>query len=266
MNAQPREIKLSTRLRLLRQRPIHTFLCAYMLIFPFFFMGISYSVMNVHKDKSIPDVDFEKVNREGTLTTGTIINIESAKELVNNEHPAVITYRYKVDGKDVESKFQTLSLERVENMNIGDNIEIKYLYDESILTGLEPDSFPWDILFYAPLPFLFIGILLTIFLLNLIGKKIKLYKYGILRDAELISFMPRPKLPIANIGGGINVQYQYKMSNGNKMIGESVTKDSSIMEEKKPGDTIRIFVSPDDELKTCLIPQKEAVKNNWKLD
>ena len=251
MNDQPREIKLSTKLRLLWQRPILTMLSAYMLIFPFFFMGISYSLMNMHKDKSIPDVDYEEVNIKGISTKGTIINIESAKELVNNEHPAVITYRYKDDSKDIESKFQTMSLDKVEKMNIGDTIEIKYLGDESILTGLEPDSFPWYIFFYAPLPLLFIGILLTIFLLHSIGKKVKLYRYGKVTEAELISFMPRPGLPITGIGGGINVQYRYKMSGGHKMVGESVTKDSSIMKEKKPGDSIKIFVSPDDELKTC---------------
>lgn len=264
MNDRPREIKLSTKLRLLRQRPILTMLSAYMLIFPFFFMGISYSLMNMHKDKSIPDVDFEEVSKKGILTTGTILNIESAKELVNNEHPAVLTYRYNIDNKEVKSKFQTLSLDKVENMNIGDTIEIKYLNDESILVGLEPDSFPWEIFFYAPLPLLLIGIIITTFLLNSVGKKVKLYKYGIVTEAELISFMPRPGLP--GIGGGINVQYRYKMSGGHKMVGESVTKDSSIMKEKKPGDTIKIFVSPDDELNTCLIPQKEAVKNNWKID
>lgn len=266
MNDRPREIKLSTKLRLLWQRPILTMLSAYMLIFPFLFMGVSYSLMNMHKDKSIPDVDFEEVNQEGTLTTGTILNIESAKELINNEHPAVITYRYKDGSKDVESKFQTLSLDKVETMNVGDTIEIKYLDEESIPTGLESGTFPWDIFFYAPLPVLFIGILLTIFLLNSIGKKIKLYKYGIVKEAELISFMPRPGFPITGIGSGTRVQYQYKMNGGHKMVDETVTKDTSIMKEKKPGDTIKIFISPDDELNTCLIPQKEAVKNNWKID
>lgn len=241
-------------------------LSAYMLIFPFLFMGVSYSLMNMHKDESIPDVDFEEVNKEGTLTTGTILNIESAKELINNEHPAVITYRYKDEGKDVVSKFQTLSLDKVENMNIGDTIDIKYLDDESIPTGLESGTFPWDIFFYAPLPILFIGLVLTAFLLKSVSKKVRLYKYGIVKEAELLSFMPRPGFPITGFGRAVNVQYQYKMSGGHKMTGESVTKDFSILKEKKPGDTIKIFVSPDDELKTCLIPQKEAIKNNWKID
>jgi hypothetical protein len=119
MTDRPREIKFSTKLRLLGQRPILTMLYAYMLIFPFLFMGISYSLMNMHKDKSIPDVDFEEVNKKGTLTTGTILNIESAKELVNNEHPAVLTYRYNIPNQEVTSKFQTLSLDKVDNMNIG---------------------------------------------------------------------------------------------------------------------------------------------------
>lgn len=266
MNDQPREIKLSTKLRLLWQRPILTMLSGYMLIFPFFFMGISYSLMNMHKDKSIPDVDYEEVNTQGIFTSGTIINIESAKELINNEHPAIISYRYRRDNQEVESKFQTLSLDKVEKMNIGDAIEIKYLDDESIPTGLEPGTFPWDIFFYAPLPVFFIGIALTAFLLNSIGKKIRLYMYGMVKDAELISFMPRPGFPITGIGRGVNVQYQYKMNGGYKMIGESLTRDFSILKEKKPGELIKIFVSPDDELTTCLIPKKEMMANNWKID
>jgi hypothetical protein len=266
MNDNLREVKLSTKLQLLWQRPILTIISAYMLIFPLFFMAISYSLMNMNKDKSIPDVDYEEVNTKGIITSGNIINIESANEIINNEHPAVITYKYIIDNKEIESKFQTLSLDKVEKMKIGDIIEIKYLDDESIPTGLEPGTFPWDIFFYPPLLALFIGIVLTTFLLNSTAKKIKLYKYGTVKEAELISFMPRPGLPITGIGGGINVQYRYKMSGGHKMIGESVTKDTSIMKEKKPGDTIKIFVSPDDELKTCLIPQKEATRNNWKID
>ena len=138
--------------------------------------------------------------------------------------------------------------------------------DESILIGLEPDSFPWEIFFYAPLPLLFIGILLTTFLLNSIGKKVRLYRYGKVMEAELISFMPRPGLPITGIGRAVNIQYQYKMSGGHKMIGESATNDFSILKEKKPGDIVKIFVSLDNELTTCLIPQREAIKNNWKID
>jgi len=266
MNEQLRGIKLSTKLRLLWQRPILTKLSAFMLIFPFFFMGISYSLMNMHKDKSIPDVDYEEVNTQGMLTSGTIMNIESAKEIINNEHPAVITYRYKSDNQEVESKFQTLSLDKVEKMNIGDTIEIKYLDDKSIPTGLEPGTFTWDIFFYAPLPILLIGTLLSIYLVNSVGKKVKLYRNGIVTEAELISFTPRPGFSITGFGRAVNVQYQYKMSGGQTTIGESVTNDFSILKEKKSGDKIKIFVSPDDELKTCLIPEKEVIKNNWKID
>jgi hypothetical protein len=56
------------------------------------------------------------------------------------------------------------------------------------------------------------------------------------------------------------------MKNGKKIIGESITSDFSIMSDKKKGDFVPIFVSTENEEKSCIIPKLQSLKNNWNIE
>ena len=86
-----------------------------------------------------------------------------------------------------------------------------------------------------------------------------------MKEGTIIALTPNSGLPITNIGQSILINYYYLGVNGQKIFGKSKTTDFSIMTEKKAEDKIKIFVSENDETKSCLIPKLEAMKNNWKM-
>ena len=150
-------------------------------------------------------------------------------------------------------------------MSAGDSIGIKYLDHASIITGLKPFSFPTNIfLWIMALPF-------TIGLISLgvcyikVNNEIKIYRYGKVAEAALISMIPTAGLLISGIGGGITVHYQYKTSEGQTILGESFTNDFSILNTKKQGDLLKILVSADNESKSLLISKLDEIQNNWKI-
>jgi hypothetical protein len=53
---------------------------------------------------------------------------------------------------------------------------------------------------------------------------------------------------------------------GKKIIGESFTTDFSIMSDKKKGDFVPIFVSPENEKKSCIVPKLQSLRNNWNIE
>lgn len=63
----------------------------------------------------------------------------------------------------------------------------------------------------------------------------------------------------------LKVHYQYTTSNGHTLLGKSRTNDYTLVNGRH-GDTIKIFASPDDETKSCIIPHLEAAHNNWSLN
>ena len=81
-----------------------------------------------------------------------------------------------------------------------------------------------------------------------------LFKNGIVKDGTIISLTPNSGLPITNIGQSILINYYYLSSSGQKIFGKSKTTDFSIMTEKKSEDIIKLFVSENDETKSCIIP------------
>ena len=78
--------------------------------------------------------------------------------------------------------------------------------------------------------------------------------------------MPKSGLPISNVGQGIIVHYEYETRNGKKIIGESFTTDFSIMSDKKKDDFVPIFVSTENEEKSCVVPKLQSLRNNWKIE
>ncbi len=221
--------------------------------------------MVAHDD--VPEVDFKNVNDHGEATTATITDIETQYNLtINNQHPSIITYRYTVGGKSNESKFKTLSPDKVNKMEVGDSIAIKHLNGKSIITSLEPFSFPFGMFFTIPFVLLLIGLPCVLLLVHQTRNEMGLLKFGIITDAEVVSMTHKPGLPLSKVGQGVQIHYQYKTSYNKIYLANSFTSDLSMLNTIKQGGVIKIFVSPEDESKSTLISTLEAVRNGWRID
>lgn len=249
--------------RLAKQRPIQLRLFIAFLLIPTLYIATTYMTMYRYMSTDVPSVDYNEVNQRGQLAKGTVKGIEFSKTPDQGDQPTVISYTYPTDDGTVSSKFQTLKPGQIE---VGNSIDVKYYDGESIILGLEPYSFPFYIYFIPAVPFLNIGILFAIYFLFTIGRQVRLFRRAVVRDAELISFTPTPGFPFTVYGQKVQVRYRYQISGNNKVEGESTTRDLSITKEKKPGDTIKIFVAPDNEFVTCLISTADVKANNWKID
>jgi len=267
MHQQPRQVNFKTKYELLKHRPFQSLLGIYLIGFTLLFITVSFILTSSLEDKTIPNVDYNEINEKGQLTLGVITNIDIKENITDNgEHPAIITYKYNKNGQEFESKYQILAPDKVAQMEIGDQIEIKYLGHQSILAEFESYSFPAGLFALFPLPFLIIGLILLIPSFTKLKKDLNLYKFGDVRDAELIFMTPQSGFLPWNFAQRISVRYKYKTSTGQSIIEESLTTDFSIINEKKQGDIIKIFVSRDDETKSTLAPKIESIRNDWRIE
>ncbi|MFN5171200.1 MAG: DUF3592 domain-containing protein [Cyclobacteriaceae bacterium] len=267
MYQPPRQVKFKTKFELLKHRPFQSLIGIYLIVFTLLFITVSFILTNSLKDKTVPDVDYDEVNKEGKPTSGIITNIDVKENITDNgEHPAIITYKYNADGQEIESRYQILAPDKVTQMEIGEEIEIKYLGEQSILAEFEPYSFPAELFALFPLPFLFIGLVLLIPSFTKFKKDLKLYQFGDVYDAELVLMTPKSGFLPWNFAQRILVNYRYRTSTGQSILDESLTTDFSIINEKKQGDTIKVFVSRQDESKSTLAPKIESIRNDWKIE
>lgn len=266
MNREPRQVGLKTIFDLLKQRRTLFTVGLVFTLLPFAF-GTILLIVSSLLGSDVPKVDYDQVNKNGKTTTATLTNIETQSNItINNEHPSIVSYKYSNGDKEIESQYKSLAPDKIERMNIGDTIEVKYLGDSSIITGLEPFEFPYDMFLYILIPFLIIGLVMLTLLYLRVRNEIHLYRHGEIKEAEIISMTPKNGLPISGIGQGVTVHYQYKTIRGQSILGESFTSDYSILGSKKQGDLVKIFVSMDNESKSCLITKLDQVRNNWKID
>lgn len=266
MIRSPRQVGIKTIFDLLKQHRINLTLGIVFTVLPFM-MGTIFLIVFSAIDDGVPKVDYAQIDKEGKTASAIITNVDTQENVtVNNEHPAIISYNYFNGEKELEDRFESLDPDRINRMNVGDTIQIKYLANSSIIVGLESFEFPIKLIFYILIPFLFIGIVTLVILFLRVQGQVTLYKYGIVKEAEVISMTPRTGSRRSSIGQGLIVHYQYKTSRGENILGESFTSDYSILNSTKQGDSIKIFVSSDNESKSCLIPKLDTVRNNWKIE
>lgn len=112
-----------------------------------------------------------------------------------------------------------------------------------------------------------IGLILLIPAIIAYRKTLMLYQTGNLREAELVSMTPTAVglFVFSGFGQRILVHYHYVTSRGQKILGESLTTDFTILNEKKQGEMVRIFVSQANESDSCLVPKLEEIRNDWDL-
>jgi hypothetical protein len=257
---ETRPVGFKTVLGLLKQKRTNFSLGIIFTLLPVA-MGIMFLLITRLIDSDIPDADYTAVSNKGRLTTATITDIETQSNItINSEHPSIISYTY-MDGNNKENGvYRSLDPDRIIRMDIGDTIQIKYLGDSSMIVGLDPFEFPFNLVFNILIPMLVVGIAMLTLLYFRIRSELNLYKHGEVKDAEVVSMTSKAGRQ------GFTVHYQYKSTLGQRILAESFTNDYAILNGKKQGDTIKIFVSTDDESKSCLIPKLEQIRNNWKVD
>lgn len=210
--------------------------------------------------------DFDKIEQNGIEQTAKIIDLRPVNNVeINGEHPLKISYEYINNDATKSDKFQTMDLEKTNEMKIGNEIKIKTFENQSKIQNLEPFTFPFYVFYILPIIFFVLGSIFSIIGLVPALRDYNLFKNGIVKDGTIISLTPNSGLPITNIGQSILINYYYLSSNGQKIFGKSKTTDFSIMTEKKAEDVIKLFVLENNESKSCIIPKLEAMKNNWKI-
>lgn len=266
MLPQPRPVGFRTIIELIKKRPLLLKMGAIFSLVGVAVGTIFLIVIPMLGHDDVPKVDYKRISEHGEATFAIITDMATQYNLtINNQHPSIITYRYIVGGKSNESKFKTLSPDKVNKMEVGDSIAIKHLNGKSIITSLEPFSFPFGTFFTVPLVFLLIGLPCVLLLIYQTRNEIRLLKFGTIREAEVISMTHKPGLPISKVGQGLQIHYQYKTNYNKDILANGFTSDLSMLNTIKQGDVIKIFVSPEDESKSTLISKLEAVRNNWRI-
>ena len=265
MNRERRQVGLKTIFDLLKQKTGHLIFGTTFTMIPFLIGGIFLLVFSL-TGSNIPKVDHDLIDKNGPIIHATISDIEIQNNIsINSEHPRVISYLYKSGDKLIDDKFRTLDSAKTSRLSVGDTIQIKYYKGQTIITGLKPFAFPTDILSLILIPFLVIGLIALGLLYWRIKRQIDLFKNGNVINAEIVSMTPTSGLPISGIGQKVIVHYQYQTANGQKRLGESTTTDYTILTSKTRGDNIKIFVSPENEAKSCVISRLDEIRNNWKI-
>lgn len=267
---QKRQVPFSTFINLLKEKRPFSILG---ILFPLFaiigsiVMGI---VLNSNK-QSYESYDYEEIAKKGIEKNAVVTNIENANISINGEDVKIITYEYNNNGQKSIDRFKTLEANKIADLKTGTEIKIKSFENQSVLKNIKPFVFPFQF-FLVPSVFLIIGI--PFFLISVIPslRNFNLYKNGIVKEAEIISMEINTNGVITNgiasyRSGAqkIIIHYFFIGKNGEKIFGKSSTTDFLTLNEKKSGDKIKIFVSENNQNKSCLIPKLEALKNNWNV-
>ncbi|MBS1507999.1 MAG: hypothetical protein JSS79_15265 [Bacteroidetes bacterium] len=265
MFGQPRKVGFRTIVDLVKRRPTHLFVGALLTAIPLFASLVLFFIFSLMAS-DVPNVDYDLLNHKGAVAKAKITSLTTKENVtINDEHPSVIHYRYAVEGKEIESSVEVLSSNRVSRLSVGDSVEIRHLNGASIITGLESASLPLGIVVMALAPILFIGLLVLALLYLRVNREVKIYRYGDIRNAELISINTRSGIIAPTFRQNLVVHYQYTTTRGERILGEQETSDVSLFNHKKSGDTIKIFVLPEDESKSALISRLDEVRNNWTI-
>ncbi|MFD1000003.1 hypothetical protein ACFQ21_11840 [Ohtaekwangia kribbensis] len=265
MNYQSREVKTATIFRLLKQKPGLLLVGSLLTGLPIFMITLFTLIISL-TDADFNEVDYEKINRHGKVTSAKVTGIEEQTNVaVNDQHPIVIYYSYTTNDSTINATFRTLESRKVSNLNTGDQIEIKYIESESIITGLEPFKFPLNMVYLIVMPLLVPGIIVWIILLLYVRKALKLYKHGRVKEAELIALISKAGSIFSGLAPSMILHYKYETSRGQKVIGKSTTNDYAVVNTLKSGDLVKIFVSHENEQQSCYIPRLESEYNDWRI-
>jgi len=263
MTTLPRKVKLSTILNILMKRPIPMLIG---LIFTFVPIMLVVIFALVFSTSDTPKVDFDLVDSHGKDLTAKITDIETQyNTTINGVHPTIISYKYSLNDKEIESRYKVLEERKLDTLINGAQITIKEFEGKTIIKGLRPYKFPVEIIILLPILFLIFGLPFLFYSFIKLRKELKLFKNGILSKGKIISMTLQSGIPVSGIRKGIIVFYEYEV-NGVKITTESLTNDLSLIGEKKNGDYIPIFVSDEKDEDSCIVPKLDSLRNKWGIE
>jgi hypothetical protein len=258
MISDQRQVSFRTVLDLVKRRPILLIIGTIFTVLPFFFGGIFALILSTI-DSDVPEINYSLLNSNGSRIQATITNVEEQENIsINDAHPVIISYSFEFEGEQLEDRYKILD-PKASQMKVGNPINIRFLNGHSIIAGIKPFAFPISILLVVLTPFLVIGLVLLGYLYWSVSNQIGLFKNGKVVEAEIISMALIPGL-----AQKIVVHYQYKLS-GQAILAKSTTTDYTILTRKKQGESVKIFVSPNDETKSCLVCRLDDIRNDWKI-
>jgi hypothetical protein len=263
---EARKVNLVTKLNILKRRP-RAMLFGFLFTLLPIFIAIIFSIVFSGMNKETPNVDFDLTCRQGRETTAIVTNVETQYNVtINGVHPTIISYKYQDNGKEINTKFKTLSEIEIQQLEIGGEIPIKEFKGNSVIPNLKPHDFSIWLFVLFPLSFFFFGLPFLLYSIFHLKKELCLFRYGNVSSGKIISMMPNGGLFVSNLGRGLIVHYEYETMMGEKVMTESFTTDFSILNDKKRGEYIPIFISSDDEKKSCLVPKLDSLRNNWNIE
>lgn len=265
MSNAARKVSSSTKRRILMQQPLLIKLLLLMTLVPVLIVLLIWVIAFLSLSDFSP-TEYEQIKKEGRTTKARITKIwEQENVTLDNVHPVIIYYAYPENGVDVETRYRTLSVVEAERLKAGDTITVQVLRKKSIIPSFQPVIFSYSPPFVLPIPFLLAATGIFSYLLIQYRKVLRLYEYGSITKGRILSMTQKPILPLLPIGRGIMLLYEYKTTEGQTFVGRHFTTDLSILQEKKQGDVMAIFVSPDNERESCIIPTQELLMNNWNI-
>lgn len=259
-----RPVDFKTKIALAKQRA------------PFSILGILFTIIGVGGllpvylltstiTEDLPEVNYAEVMEFGVPTTGTIEDIEiKYNTQINGQHPANLSYSYDLGNGKVNSKVQVMAPHKVAILKIGDQVDLKVHNEQSIIIGYQPYQFPAFIFLLIPGIFGIIGIVfLTIIWLG-VSREVKLYQEGLVKEGIILAMVPVNGIGKSSNDTRISVHYSYENSHGEKVVTHYNTRDFSIINDKRKGDPVKLLISPTNERRTCIYPDKIAATNGWR--
>jgi hypothetical protein len=260
-----RNVPFSILLKLLRSRGPAGILGLVFVLSSLFFLTPLLLFLSHTFTQPYERYDFADIQRHGTAAVARITSIEPLTNVtVNGENPRVISYTYSGASGPVADQFQTMELAKLSHLQVGDTIRVMALHRQSVIPALKPFSFPFRFFFILPGVFLLLGI--PFFLIGFLPalRSYRLYQHGLVKKATVVGISTkvistsRHRQQTAFV-----VSYEYAGLTQPRLLGESLTDDLLLVQEKKFGDEVKIFVSETDETKSCLVPRLEALQYNW---
>jgi hypothetical protein len=260
-----RKVTFSNLIKLIKnRRPFSILGIGFLFLSIFVLLPLSFLMSNALLE-DCEKYDFEKIEQIGTLNKAKITNIASVDNVtVNGKHPVEIVYQFLDHGIEKFDKCRTMDFNNIQDFTIGREISIKTLDHQSKIQNVEPFSFPFYIFYLAGALFFIVGAVFAFIGLKPAFQDYALYKHGIVKEAVIVDLSSNFS-PSRIAMQSVLVNYYHLDAHGKKIFGKSKTTDLSIINEKKSEDKIKIFVSPQDEHKSCIVPKLEALQNDWKL-
>lgn len=261
----PRKISTSTYFTIIRQFPKPALIGGIFTTISLVILSVFWIFLFSAK-APYEKYEYKEIVAQGIPLKAKITGISTKyNTTINNEHPAVISYAYDYGGKQMTDKMQVLAPDKVAQMAVGDEVNIKKLREESVLAEMEPFRFPFFVFLLLPVIFLIIGLTMLGYVFVKVKNRVHIYKYGKTAQARIVAIQPYyySRSSFGNVPKNVIINYVYDGRTNHNVFGTAIT-DMRIMAEKKVDDMIDIFIS-EDETESCIITREEAIKNGWRI-